>query len=289
MSPKTEDELDTMPEAELLALPGEGIPSGRLTALFTRRAALLHQQELDELALERSGNSMRHFIIFPDMDPQERLRREEEERRRALEAEREMEEYKERTDRLLAQIEEQQQALLKRRQEIEDKALRLHDGRRVYVDGDQYRDEQGNILQGRDLDEAADQRRQHPDASTWRDKKEIDDQYAEADRLKQLVLKDRENVERGGDVSAAGDRLSGYEKELAEKAEAKAAQPVADYGSGDYMAELGGDWKISTVPAFTEAAQIASHETIDQPSDREGESDETKKNIRPPGQGTLKL
>jgi hypothetical protein len=95
-----------------------------------------------------------------------------------------MEEYKERSDRVLAQIEEQQHALLRRRQEIEDKALRLHDGRRIYIDGDQYRDEQGDILQGRDRDQAADQHRQCPDASTWRDKKEIDDKYAEADRLK---------------------------------------------------------------------------------------------------------
>src|SRR2546427_2997751 len=93
MSPKADDELDTMPEAELLALPGEAIPSGRLTAFFTRRAALLHQLELDELAFERSGNSARHFILFSEMDPQERRRREEEEQRRVLQAEREMLEY----------------------------------------------------------------------------------------------------------------------------------------------------------------------------------------------------
>jgi hypothetical protein len=86
MSPKSEDELDTMPEAELLALPGEAIPSGRLTAFFTRRAALLRQHELDELASEHSGNSSRHFIMFPGMDPQERRRREEDEQRRALQA-----------------------------------------------------------------------------------------------------------------------------------------------------------------------------------------------------------
>jgi len=38
LSPKTEDGLDTMPEAELRALPGEAIPSGRLAAFFTRWA-----------------------------------------------------------------------------------------------------------------------------------------------------------------------------------------------------------------------------------------------------------
>src|SRR5690348_8816020 len=100
MSPKTEDDLDAMPDAELLSVPGEAIPSGRLSAFFTRRAALLHQQELDELAFERSGNSTRHFIIFSDMDPQERRRREEVEQRHFLQAEREMLEYQERTERL---------------------------------------------------------------------------------------------------------------------------------------------------------------------------------------------
>jgi len=84
MSTPTEDDLDNLPEAELLALPGgEAIPPGRLTAFFTRRAEIAHQHEIDELILELSGNSARHFIIFPGMDPKEKRRREEDERRRA--------------------------------------------------------------------------------------------------------------------------------------------------------------------------------------------------------------
>jgi len=43
MAPDTEDELDTIPDAKLLAMPGELIPAGRLTAFFTRRAELLHR------------------------------------------------------------------------------------------------------------------------------------------------------------------------------------------------------------------------------------------------------
>jgi len=39
MSAPTEDDLDNLPEAELLALPGEAIPPGRLTAFFVRRRA----------------------------------------------------------------------------------------------------------------------------------------------------------------------------------------------------------------------------------------------------------
>ena len=55
-------------------------------------------------------------------------------------------------DHLLAQIEEQQRAIEKRRKVIDDNALKLHDGRRAYADGDQYRDDQGTVLQGGDND-----------------------------------------------------------------------------------------------------------------------------------------
>ncbi|MBZ5594781.1 MAG: hypothetical protein LAP39_21260 [Acidobacteriia bacterium] len=61
---------------------------------------------------ELDGDSTLHLMIPVGMDPQERQRREEDERRRALQAEREMEEYKERSDRVLAQIEEQQHGRL---------------------------------------------------------------------------------------------------------------------------------------------------------------------------------
>jgi len=66
------------------------------------------------------------------MDPKEKRRREEEARRRALLADQEMQEYRERSGRLLARIEQQQLVVEKHRKEIEDNALKLHDGRRVY-------------------------------------------------------------------------------------------------------------------------------------------------------------
>ena len=65
--------------------------------------------------------------------------------------------------------------------------------------------------------------------------------------------------------------------------ETRAAQPVADYGSADYMAELGGDYQISTVPAFTEAANVTPQPTKD--ADTQGEIDETTNVPRPFGQG----
>jgi hypothetical protein len=84
-------------------------------------------------------------------------------------------------------------------------------------------------------------------------KQEIDRQAEDAKRLKDKILKDRESGE--GTPEEMQQRLSGYEKEFQEKVEARASQPVTDYGSADYMAELGDEYTLSTVPAFTRAAQ----------------------------------
>ena len=282
-----EDDLDAIPDGELLALPSGAIPPGWLSEFFGRRAALIHQQETDELALELSGDSSRHLMIFPGLDPKEKRRREEEGRRRTLLAEQEMQEYRERSDRLLAQIDQQQRVVEKRRKEIEDNALKLHDGLRVYVDGDQYRDEQGTVLSGTDRDEAAALHSTTPDASTWRQKNEIDDRYEELKRLKQKVLDDRGQAERGGqDLNAASDRLSADEKEFAGRVEARAQQAPVDYGSADYMAAFGDEYTISTVPAFTKAAD---GQTVADRKNTETENPQTQNAPRPSGQIAPKI
>ena len=289
MSTPTEDDLDTIPDGELLALPEGSIPQGWLSEFFGRRAALIHQQDTDELALELSGDSTRHLMIFPGMDPKEKRRREEEASRRALLAAQEMQDYEDRSGRLLARIDEQERVIAKRRQEIEDNALKLHDGRRVYVDGTQYRDENGNILTGSARDEAAGLNRGNPNASTWQEKKDIDDRYAEAERLRQKVLQDRDAAERGGDISAANDQLTADEKEFTQQVEARATQQPTDYGSSDYLAAYGDDYQISSVPAFTEAASV-KRGTIGQASDTDTESTtaDVKRAPQPTGQGALK-
>jgi hypothetical protein len=287
MSTPTEDDLDAIPDGELLALPGGTIPPGWLTAFFGRKAALVHQQDTDELMLELSGDAGRHLMIFPGTDPKEKRRREEADRRRAWLAEQEIQEYRERSDRLLAQIDQQQHVVEKRRKEIEDNALKLHDGRRVYVDGVQYRDEQGRVLEGRDRDEAATLHSTKPDASTWRQKNEIDDRYEELARLKQKVLDDRDQAERGGhDLNAATDRLSADEKEFAGKVEARAQQAPVDYGSADYMAAFGDEYTISTVPAFTKAAD---GQTVADSKDTDTDKPQSQNAPRPFGQGAPKI
>jgi hypothetical protein len=245
------------------------------------------------LALELSGDSTRHLMIFPGMDPKEKRRREEEARRSALLADQDMQEYRERSDRLLARIEQQQLVVEKRRKEIEDNALKLHDGRRVYVDGSQYRDEQGQVLEGRDRDEAAALHQQKPDASTWQDRQKTIAEADELERLKQKVLNDRQEAERGGDVSAANDRLSGYEKEFQNSFETTrteiAAQTPTDLAasySTDYMAAYGDEYTISTVPAFTKAAD---GQTVADRKDTETENPQTQNAPRPSGQSAPKI
>jgi hypothetical protein len=234
-----------------------------------------------------TGASNSHLMIFRDQDPVVKRRLEEEARRRATQ---EMQDYFEYSDRLLARIDEQERVIAKRRQEIEDNALKLHDGRRVYVDGNQYRDENGHLLTGIDRDEADALRRGNPQASTWQQKKDIDDRYAEAERIRQKVLKDREDAERGGDIGAANDKLSADEKEFAVKVEARAPEAPTDYGSSDYMAAYGDDYQLSSVPAFTAAASV-KRETIPQATETETESAraDMKKAPQPLGQGALKL
>lgn len=292
--PDINDDPDAIPEGQLLALPGEAIPAGRLTAFFTRKAALLRQQDLDELAFERSGNSTRHFMLFPDQDPKIRQQREDEERRRAWLAEQEMLEYAERSNRLLAEIDYQQRAIEKRRKEIEDNAIRLRDGHRVYVDGDQYRDESGAVLKGRDRDEAAGQHLLNPDASTWEQKQDIDRQAEEMKRLREKVLNDQNG---GGTTAEKQERLQGYEQEFAEKVTARqqamgttatgSGTAVPDYGSADYMTELGGgEYALSTVPAFTDAAQANGEPQIVGRKDADTENPQTQ---NAPKAGALKL
>jgi hypothetical protein len=298
MSTTKEDDLDTMPEAEILAMPGGAIPPGWLTAFFTRRTALIRQHERDELALELSGDSARHLMISPDQDPRVMRRREEEQRRRAWLAEQEMLEYRQCTDRLLAQIEDQQCVIEKRRKEIQDNAIRLHDGRRAYVDGNRYVDEQGRELTCGDRDAAAEQHRLHPDASTWEQKQDIDRRADEAKRLKDKVLKDRESGE--GTPEEKRQRLSGYEEEFAGKiaarqeamggaADGEHNDPVTDYGNADYLAELGGEYTVSMVPAFTRAAQGGDQTPTAERKDTENEAPQTQNTPRPNGQGAPKL
>jgi hypothetical protein len=241
-----DEQGDDVSEDQLLELPEQALP-GDLSRLWSMRANILHQREADELNAELTGDAPPR-MIFAWTSPYEKRRIEEKRRREQREYEQAMLEISERRDRLLQQIEQEQARIDERRKEIEDHALRLHDGRRVYVDGERYRDGEGRLLTGADESEAARQHEYRPDASTWAEKQDIDRRADENQRLKREILRDKESAQ--GAPQEEARKLDTYEKEFAEKVQARTEQPVTDYGSADYMSE----YRLSAVPAFTAAA-----------------------------------
>ena len=274
---------EDIPEAQLLTLPETALPQGGLARLWAIRANALHDRDFNELLRELTGASSRHLMITAEHDPQEKEKRAERHRREQLAVDEQRRELADRQDRLLAQIEERQIEIEKRRQEIEDNALRLQDGRRVYVDGDRYRDGQGRVLTGADEAEADRQHQYNPNASTWQQKQDADREVQEARQLKDRILKG----ENGTDTpEQASQKLSGYEREYHDKLEQRAAQAPTDFGSADYMAEMSDEYTLSTVPAFTKAADPTP--TAER-RDTENETSKTQNTPRPGGQGALKL
>lgn len=183
-------------------------------------------------------------------------------------------------DRLLLRIEEQQAKIEQRRKDIEDNALRLRDGRRVYGDGDRYRDGKGQLLTGPDEAEAARQHEYRRDAPAWAHKQGTDRRAADAQSLKGKILQDRERGQ--GSPGQASRRLSGYEEEFRDRVEAR-----ADSGSADYMA----DYEVpSVVPAFTAAAigVTPAHVHKRAKDGSGGASAEMKQPMRGEGEGPVK-
>jgi hypothetical protein len=169
-------------------LPEQALP-GDLSRLWAIRSNLLHQHEADELNRELAGEAPPR-LIFAWTSPYEKHRIEEKRRSEQLEFEQAMLEISEHQDRLLRQISEEQVRIAERRKEIEDNTLRLDDGRRVYVDGDRYRDGEGRFLTGTDEAEAARQHEYHPHASTWAQKQEIERREKDAQDLKDKIEQD---------------------------------------------------------------------------------------------------
>jgi hypothetical protein len=217
-------------------------------------------------------------MLFPWTDPREAKRLEEKHRLEQLRIEQEMREITERQNRLLIQLDEELAEIEERRKEIEDNAIRLQDGRRVYVDGDRFRDEQGRVITGADEAEAAQQHEYRPDASTWVDKQENERREAEAQKLRRKILKEKESGEGTPEQQSA--QLDANEKAFAEEVHARqsamnaaqatsrTASAIPDYGDGDYMAE----YQLSSAPAFNDASGVAKAVPDKKPKDDDGEA-----------------
>jgi hypothetical protein len=270
-------EQDDMPDDKLLEAPEEALP-GDLSRVWAIHSNLLHESEADELDRELAGDAPAR-MIFPWTNPQEKRRIEEKRRREQLAYEEAMLENEQHTERLLLRIDEEQARIDERRKEIENNALRLRDGRRAYIDGDRFRDGEGRVLAGADEAEATRQHEYHPDASTWAEKQEIERREKDAQNLKDKIEQDRASGQ--GTPQESAQRLDGYEKEFANKVQERAARPVTDYGSANYMSALGDDTQISAVPAFTSAAADVSREAIRKLGD-EGADTQTADIKKPP-------
>ena len=261
---------DDIPDSELLNLPASAIlPLSRLWAL---RSGLIYQKQMTELAAERNGLA-RPVMLFDDPH-----------RKEHKDFDRMLEEIRERSDRLLVSIEDYQNEIDNRRRENEKKALHMHDGRHVYVDGQHFRDEYGNILHGSDLTEARALYREHPDASTWASHEQIREQAEEAEKLKQKVLDERAGA---SDPQRANDRLTDYEQDLHQQMEQRhtemAAHPV-DYGDAS-LSEL----TATSIVAFNAAAAGENETPAPVARDTETETADNKQTPRPSTPGAFKL
>jgi hypothetical protein len=272
---------DDIPEDEVLNVPTDSISS--LSHTWAVRSGLLYQKQITELAAEHSGNA-RTFMLFHDQDPRAKHRAEEERRRALLAYEQAMQEVRDHADRILLRIDEQEHEIEKRRKELEGRALHLHDGRRFWIDGEQFRDDSGAILQGRDHAEAANLASSHPDAPTWTERENIRAAAEDIKRIKEKVLAERERAGEG-DPAAAQDRLTGYEKELQAQMEQRRSQiassPV-NYGDPDYREML------SSQPAFNEAAHADAPVPQADKKETEAASADNKRPLRLTGQGAPK-
>ena len=111
---------------------------------------------------------------------------------------------------LLTRIAEREDELLVEARREDERAIKLHDGRRAYVDGKDYRDAEGQKLTGADRAEAEIDHLDHPDATTWQEKHALDEQWKATERLRSKV----EAVNTGKDNAQQAAALTAYEKEL---------------------------------------------------------------------------
>ena len=139
--------------------------------------------------------------------------------------EREHEEFAERSAVLLQRIHDQETEIIEESRELDKRTIKLADGRKVYIDGDTYRDDRGRELDSHSRAEAEQLHLDHPDAATWQEKREIDRQWQETERLKRKAEQASEN----GDQKV----LSATEKEVQTAVTARVNSKTPDYSSGD--------------------------------------------------------
>lgn len=150
-------------DLEILSLPESNVPAGKLDAFLARRAEVIEKQETGQTAL----------ALDPAHDARQRpdrtIKKQEEQisLQRYLVA---MQDIRDREDELIEEIEVEHRETLRRLKDIDAHAIKLRDGRRAYVDGDEFRDRHGILLRGADRREA--DRLKTKTSSTWAEESE---------------------------------------------------------------------------------------------------------------------
>jgi hypothetical protein len=260
-------DLEAVPEAELLVLPEANIPVGLLAAIWERTAAVKEKRQEDETVLR--------------FDTQERRVEQRKERERDVAREEALEQFQttmhevqERSEKLLERLAQQEIVEREHLREIDERAIVLKDGRHVYVGGKgDYLDAKSKTLTGQDRDDAHALHLQNPTAATWAEKTEVEQQIEHDRQLREKVQKLHDAAGKADgkglsakDMDAKGSdyqkRLAEYEKEF--QRDAASAPSIhekitdATYGGSDYMAAYEGKDRTTSYSAGLDGAQSAA-------------------------------
>lgn len=234
-----------LPDDELVNLPTDNLRPGELVRAFQVRAEWavkkLVAAQPDEISL---------MLVAERKEETKEAERDEMQRREDL---------------LLAQLDKHEQELLAEAERLDARAIKLDDGRRVYVDHDKYRDAEGRELKDADRAQAEVHHLDHPDAATWQEHKDIERQKQATRELRQRV----ENL-NASDSAGSEKALTAYEAEFQSRVAGrlKEGAKAADSADTDYMAAYGltGNFKQAVtgptaVPAGLAATPSAQPKT----------------------------
>lgn len=261
-------DLEAMPEEELLVLPEANIPAGLLAAIWERTVAIKEKKQEEDTALRIDTQERR--------SEQSKKRDEECRRQEAFEQfQAAMHQVQDRSEKLLERLAQQEIVAREHLREIDERAIVLKDGRRVYVGGKgDYLDAQGKALDGQDRDDAHALHQLNPKAATWAEKSDAEQQVEQTRQLREKVQKlhDAAGGEDGKGLSAREldakgndyeKRLAEYEKEFRHDAAATNAphEQITDatYGGSDYMAAYEGKDRTTSYAGTLDGSQTTGN------------------------------
>jgi hypothetical protein len=195
-----EREMEAEAVAGTLTIPEIDLP---VTLLEKIRPELSHAR----LEKAQQANSLRDNWQAAQNQSDEQRRKRRERELALLEFERKMEELRERCDRLLEQLAEQEYEARIEMEKAQERAIRLNNGKCALVDrnGEFVDDETGRRLKGEDKIEA--QQKQRADSET------VEERRTNQKRLKTIVQSEKEVAKLRTEASQDGKKITEAQKE----------------------------------------------------------------------------